>query len=132
MLMAIDDNKSNAGYHTSHRDAIIDLSTLSLSAVPELIVQWALFVFVFEYVCTVSFLKYPHTKRAHPFILVGALHFTTHNNTLFHTHYCSNAWLLHCLVTVPYIQNNRRAGSHWSPVQLVRYMHTVEGRLWGD
>jgi hypothetical protein len=47
MLMTIDDDKSNAGYHTSHRDAITHLSTLSVSAVPELIIHWPLFVFVF-------------------------------------------------------------------------------------
>ena len=57
MLLAIDDNKSNAGYHTSHRDTIIDLSILSVSAVPEMISHWPLFVFVFAKVCTISFLK---------------------------------------------------------------------------
>jgi len=47
MLMVTDDNNSKAGYHTSHRDAITDLSTLSVSAVPEQIIHWPLFVFIF-------------------------------------------------------------------------------------
>jgi hypothetical protein len=47
MLMAIDDNKSKAGRHASHRDAITHFSTLSVSAVPELIFYWPRFVFVF-------------------------------------------------------------------------------------
>jgi hypothetical protein len=47
MLMPIDDNNSNAGYHTSHTGAITHLSTLSVSAVPQLIIHWPLFVFVF-------------------------------------------------------------------------------------
>jgi hypothetical protein len=47
MLMAIGDNKSKAGYHTPHKDAITDLSTLSVSAVPQLIIHWPLSMFVF-------------------------------------------------------------------------------------
>jgi len=81
-----------------------------------------------------SFLNiHTHTQTHNAHTLLSLLlHYTLRHTTLqFHTRNCSNAWLLHSLVQVPYIQNNYPACSYWSPFQLVRYMHTVEGRLWG-
>lgn len=66
MFMATDDNKSNAGCHTSNRDAIMHLSTLSVGAVPELIIHWPLFVFVLHKFALFPFLNihtHTHTQN---------------------------------------------------------------------